>query len=267
MRASPSDRLTRWSRASSSAVAPSVSRPRWSRARTASGDRPWSRNRLERDSRGALTSKYGFSVVAPMRVSSPSSTWGRRASCWDLLKRWTSSRKRIVPWPCSPRRALARATTSRTSLTPALTADSVSKERAVTPAMRRARVVLPVPGGPQRITDVSRSASIRRRRGAPGPRRCSWPTISSRVRGRRRAARGPWRFSRSLRAAPKRSHRSPPDGSVIRRRRGPPPAAGRGRRPAPRPGSATARSRRGRSGTTRAPRSPRSGGRSCPRDR
>jgi hypothetical protein len=42
-----------------------------------------------------LTSKYGFSVVAPISVTSPSSTAGRSASCWALLKRWISSRKKF----------------------------------------------------------------------------------------------------------------------------------------------------------------------------
>ena len=51
-----------------------------------------------------MTSKYGFSVVAPMSVTVPSSTWGSSASCWALLKRWISSRKRIVrvPWRFEP---------------------------------------------------------------------------------------------------------------------------------------------------------------------
>ena len=35
----------------------------------------------ERERRGEITSKDGFSVVAPMRVMSPDSTWGRKASC------------------------------------------------------------------------------------------------------------------------------------------------------------------------------------------
>ncbi len=65
-------------------------------------------------------------------------------------------------------------------------------------AMSWARVVLPVPGGPQKMTDDSRSASIRARSGRPGARRWSWPTTSSRVAGRSRAARGAWRASRSL---------------------------------------------------------------------
>ncbi len=75
--------------------------PRPDRARSGSGrprrSRGSRRNNVERERSGALTSKYGFSVVAPMRTSSPSSTPGSRASCWALLKRWTSSRKRIVP--------------------------------------------------------------------------------------------------------------------------------------------------------------------------
>ena len=41
----------------------------------------------ERDRSGEMTSKEGFSVVAPMRVIRPDSTWGRKASCWALLKR------------------------------------------------------------------------------------------------------------------------------------------------------------------------------------
>ena len=57
--------------------------------------------------RGAFTSKKGFSVVAPTSTTRPSSTAGSSTSCWALLKRWTSSMNRIVPWPCSPRRRRA----------------------------------------------------------------------------------------------------------------------------------------------------------------
>ena len=49
--------------------------------------------------------KLGFSVVAPIRVIVPRSTWGRKASCCALLNRWISSQKRIVPRP-SRRRVL-----------------------------------------------------------------------------------------------------------------------------------------------------------------
>ena len=93
-------------------------------------------------------------------------------------------------WPFAPSRSRARATTACTSALPALTAESSSKAAPVTEAIRRATVVLPVPGGPYRITEPSRSSSIVRRSGAPGPSRCSWPATSSSVRGRRRSASG-----------------------------------------------------------------------------
>ena len=57
-----------------------------------------------RESRGGITSKEGFSVVAPMSVSTPSSTLWRRASCCALLNRWISSMKRIVRPPPAPGR-------------------------------------------------------------------------------------------------------------------------------------------------------------------
>ncbi len=56
--------------------------------------------------------------------------------------------------------------------------------------MIRARVVFPLPGGPEKITEGKRSASIARRKSFPGPRICSWPTNSSRERGRIRVASG-----------------------------------------------------------------------------
>ena len=99
----------------------------------------------------------------------------------------------------------ARSAISRTSFTPAVTADSGSNAFSVAPATRRAMVVLPVPGGPHSTTDESRSASMSTRSGRPGPRSCSWPTTSSRDRGRRRAASGARRSSRSTTAALNRS--------------------------------------------------------------
>ena len=45
--------------------------------------------------------------------------------------------------------------------------------------MTWAIVVLPVPGGPHRMTDDSRSDSMSDRSGLPGPSRCSCPTTSS----------------------------------------------------------------------------------------
>src|SRR4029453_8058300 len=87
---------------------------------------------------------------------------------------------------------------ARTSLTPALVADSSSKCDRVALAMMWASEVLPVPAGPHRITERSSSASIRARRALWGPSTWPWPTNSSSVRGRIRAARGAsWSPSRS----------------------------------------------------------------------
>ena len=54
-----------------------------------------------RDSSALMTSNDGFSVVAPMKVSVPSSTYGRNVSCCALLKRCTSSRNSTVGRPRS----------------------------------------------------------------------------------------------------------------------------------------------------------------------
>ena len=78
-----------------------------------------------RESRGRMTSKLGFSVVAPISVTTPCSTAPRRESCWLLLNLWISSMNRIgriselnIPPPSLA--ICSRA--SRTSLTPECTA-------------------------------------------------------------------------------------------------------------------------------------------------
>ena len=53
----------------------------------------------ERDSSGLMMLKKGFSVVAATRVTQRFSTLGSSASCWVLLKRWTSSTNTTVPGP------------------------------------------------------------------------------------------------------------------------------------------------------------------------
>ena len=60
----------------------------------------------------------------------------------------------------------------------------------VTCAMILASVVLPTPGGPQKIMEVESSDSIATRSGLPGPRRCSCPVYSASRRGRMRSASG-----------------------------------------------------------------------------
>ena len=60
------------------------------------------------------------------------------------------------PPACS--RSRASATALRRSATPAETAETGTKSASVLPAMMRASVVLPVPGGPQRIIEGRRAA-------------------------------------------------------------------------------------------------------------
>ena len=56
--------------------------------------------------------------------------------------------------------------------------------------MSRATVVLPLPGGPQKIIEPSDGAASRRVSAPFGPVRCSWPETSASVIGRSRSASG-----------------------------------------------------------------------------
>src|SRR5439155_23986430 len=87
-------------------------------------------------------------------------------------------------------RLVAPAITRRISATLLSTPLNRTNFACVMSAMMWARVVFPVPGGPDKITDGKRSASIARRSNFPGPRICSWPTNSSSDRGRIRVASG-----------------------------------------------------------------------------
>src|ERR1700679_1047926 len=73
---------------------------------------------------------------------------------------------------------------------PESTAENSMKVAEVTLAMILANVVLPTPGGPQKMRLAASSFSICRRSGLPGARRWVWPKNSSRVRGRMRSASG-----------------------------------------------------------------------------
>ena len=97
---------------------------------------------------------------------------------------------RIVRRPERRRACSASAMTSRISLMPDSTALNAMKCARVVAAITRASVVLPVPGGPHRMIDRRRSCSIASRSGRPGASSASWPTKSSRVRGRMRSASG-----------------------------------------------------------------------------
>ncbi|PSK62210.1 hypothetical protein B0E53_05889 [Micromonospora sp. MH33] len=127
----------------------------------------------QRDSSGEMTEKYGFSVVAASRVTVRSSTAASSESCWVLLNRCTSSMKSTVGGPPARRCRRAVSITARTSFTPAVSADMATKRRSVARATRWAMVVLPLPGGPQRITDIGAAASTSWRSGAPGASRWS----------------------------------------------------------------------------------------------
>ena len=67
---------------------------------------------------------------------------------------------------------LAASITSRTSLTPALTADRVKNSRSKELDTIRARVVFPTPGGPQRMKEERLPESIMFLRMQPSPTRC-----------------------------------------------------------------------------------------------
>lgn len=46
---------------------------------------------IDLDIKALFTSKYGFSVVAPINITVPFSTYGSKASCCNLLNLWISS--------------------------------------------------------------------------------------------------------------------------------------------------------------------------------
>ncbi|CKU17266.1 Uncharacterised protein [Mycobacterium tuberculosis] len=76
------------------------------------------------------------------------------------------------------------------SFTPPSTALMLRNCASKASAMSRAMVVLPVPGGPQRMHECGWPDSNAMRSDMPGPSRCCWPITSPSVRGRRRSARG-----------------------------------------------------------------------------
>ena len=82
---------------------------------------------------------------------------------------------RMVGWPVFSRRLAAAASTRRMSATLDSTPLSRSNLLLVWRAMICASDVLPVPGGPKKISDWMRSASMARRSNWPGARMCDLP--------------------------------------------------------------------------------------------
>ena len=76
------------------------------------------------------------------------------------------------------------------SLTPDSTADSAMKSASTDAAISRASVVLPTPGGPQRIIECMRPEASAEDSGMPGPTRWRWPITSDSDAGRSRSASG-----------------------------------------------------------------------------
>src|SRR5215475_7100472 len=76
------------------------------------------------------------------------------------------------------------------SLTPEVTAEKWTQFAPAERARICARVVLPLPGGPHKMSDRSSPAAVSSRSSLPGPSSCSWPTNSSKVCGRMRSASG-----------------------------------------------------------------------------
>ena len=107
-----------------------------------------------------FTSKYGFSVVAPISMTVPSSTYGKSASCCALLKRCISSINKIVRFPLMAMVSFAFSTMSVISFLPAVVAFICRNSPAVVFAITWASVVFPVPGGPYKIMEESLSAVI-----------------------------------------------------------------------------------------------------------
>ena len=103
-----------------------------------------------------------------MSRTTPLSTSGSSTSCCALLNRWISSMNRIVGWPVFSRRLAAAASTRRMSATLDSTPLRRSNLLLVWRAMICASDVLPVPGGPKKISDWMRSASMARRSNCPG---------------------------------------------------------------------------------------------------
>ena len=90
-----------------------------------------------------VTEKKGFSVVAPIMMTRPLSSKGRRKSCLVLSRRWISSKSRTKP----PENLASSAISWRRFLLSTV-ALKVRKAYLVVPAIAEAILVFPIPGGP-----------------------------------------------------------------------------------------------------------------------
>ena len=121
-------------------------------------------------------------MVAATRMTCRFSTPGSSASCWALVNRWISSRNSTVCRSYRSRSRAARSMTARTSLTPAVTADSSTNRR---PAGRGHEV------GQGRLAGAGRSPDDRRQRAGRPRRPLDQPAQRAARAAARRPARGP----------------------------------------------------------------------------
>lgn len=77
---------------------------------------------IDLDIKALFTSKYGFSVVAPIKIIVPFSTYGSKASCCSLLNLCISSINSILFPTGFNMKFLVSSTTLLMSATPAVTA-------------------------------------------------------------------------------------------------------------------------------------------------
>ena len=142
-------------------------------------------------------------MVAPISVTSPSSTAGSSASCCALLKRWISSRKKIVGWPVARRRSVGaldhRPHLGAAGVDRRLLLERPARGGGDDPRQRRLARSRAARRGPSSAARRSRSPSAG---SSPRPSRCSWPTSSSSVRGRIRTASGASAAGTGVRRSP-----------------------------------------------------------------
>ena len=164
-------------------------------------------NTRQRESSGAITSKEGFSVVAPISVTVPASTCGSSASCCARFKRWISSRKSTRAHAAPP--LAARRLDRLADLLHARRHRGERLEaRAGRVASRRASVVLPAAGRtPEDQRGQLAGLDERAQGGAGAAAARPGPTTSSSARGRMRSASGA-RGSRPRRAPARRTARA-----------------------------------------------------------
>ena len=107
-----------------------------------------------------MTLNDGFSVVAATRIDQPVLDAGQQGVLLGLGEPVDLVEEQhglpVVEVALACRRGPC---TARTSLTPAVTAESSTNRRPAAVATRWARVVLPVPGGPQMIADSGPAAA------------------------------------------------------------------------------------------------------------